>query len=115
MTKRRVEWTAEARDDLLQVVDFITFDNPVAAEHILYHLRTRALTLDRFAERGRLVPELRDTRFRQYRELIVKPWRMIYSIEKHVVRVIALFDGRRDLRELLHERFARTSTLRGGK
>ena len=54
-----------------------------------------------------MVPELRGTRFRQHRELIVTPWRMFYTIETDVVRVIAVFDGRRDLRELLHERFAR--------
>lgn len=105
----RVEWTAEARDDLLQVVDFIIFDNPLTAQRILDRLQSRALSLVRFAERGRVVSELRGTRFRQHRELIVIPWRMFYTIEKDVVRVIALFDGRRDLRELLHDRFARAS------
>lgn len=107
MAERRVEWTAEARDDLLQIVDFIAFDNPLTAQRILDRLQSRALGLARFAERGRMVPELRGTRFRQHRELIVTPWRMFYTIETDVVRVIAVFDGRRDLRELLHERFAR--------
>lgn len=109
MAERRVEWTAEARDDLLQVVNFISFDNPLTAQRILDRLQSRALSLVRFAERGRVVPELRGTRFRQHRELIVAPWRMFYTIETDVVRVIALFDGRRDLRELLHDRFARAS------
>lgn len=109
MVERRVEWTAEARDDLLQVVDFIAFDDPLTAQRILDRLRLRALSLDRLAQRGRVAPELRGTRFRQHRELIVAPWRMFYTIDKKAVRVIALFDGRRDLRELLHDRFARTS------
>ena len=109
MAERRVEWTAEARDDLLQVVDFIAFDDPLTAQRILDRLRLRALSLDRFAERGRVVPELRGTRFRQHRELVVTPWRIFYTIDKNVVRVIALFDGRRDPRELLHDRFARAS------
>lgn len=109
MAERRVEWTAEARDDLLQVVDFIAFDNPLTAQRILDRLRSRALSLDRLAERGRVVPELRGTRFRQHRELIVAPWRLFYTIDTDVVRVIALFDGRRNLRELLHDRFARAS------
>jgi hypothetical protein len=34
---------------------------------------------------------------------------MFYTIDTDVVRVIALFDGRRDLRNLLHDRFARAS------
>lgn len=110
MAERRVEWTAEARDDLLQVVDFIALNNPLTAERILNRLQSRALSLDRFAERGRVVPELRGTRFRQHRESIVNPWRVFYTIEADAVRVIALFDGRRNLRELLHERFARAAT-----
>ena len=109
MADRRVEWTADARDDLLQVVDFIALESPLTAEHILDRLRLRALTLARFAERGRVIPELRGTRFRQHRELIIRPWRMLYTIDTDVVRVIALFDGRRDLHELLHERFARAA------
>lgn len=109
MAERRVEWTAEARDDLLQVVDFIAFDNPLTAQRILDRLRSRTLSLDRLAERGRVVPELRGTRFRQHRELAVTPWRLFYTIDTDVVRVIAVFDGRRHLRELLHDRFARAS------
>jgi hypothetical protein len=34
---------------------------------------------------------------------------LFYTIDTGVVRVIALFDGRRDLRELPHDRFARAS------
>ena len=109
MAERRVEWTAEARDDLLQVVDFIAFDNPLTAQRVLDRLQLRALSPDRFAERGRVAPELRGTRFRQHRELVVTPWRMFYTIDTDVVRVIALFDGRRKLRDLLHDRFARAS------
>lgn len=112
MAERRVEWTAEARGDLLQLVDFIAFDNPLTAQRIPDRLQSRALGLARFAERGRIVPELRGTRFRQHRELIVIPRRMFYTIEADVVQVIALFDGRRDLRELLHERFVRASIPR---
>ena len=109
MAERRVKWTAEARYDLLQVVDFIAFDNPLTAQRILDRLRSRALSLNRVVERGRVVPELRGTRFRQHRELTVAPRRLFYTIDTGVVRVIALFDGRRDLRELLHDRFARAS------
>lgn len=111
MAKRRVAWTAPAREDLLQIVDFIADEDPNTAERILEQLLSRAASLGRMAERGRLVPELRSSApVRRHRELIVRPWRMIYVIENDGVYVTAVFDSRRDIARLLHDRFAR-----GGK
>jgi toxin ParE1/3/4 len=36
-----------------------------------------------------------------YRELIVKPYRLIYRVDGNDVWVIAVFDGRRDLTDVL--------------
>jgi hypothetical protein len=44
---------------------------------------------------------------RTWRELIVKPYRLIYRIEGEVVNVLAVFDGHRDLEDLLLERLLR--------
>ena len=43
-----------------------------------------------------------------YRELLVLPYRIVYRIEKPKVFVLAVLDGRRDLRQLLSERLLRT-------
>lgn len=43
-----------------------------------------------------------------WRELIVRPWRIIYRAEGDLVTVLALFDGRRDLEDVLLERLIRT-------
>ena len=41
-------------------------------------------------------------------ELLIKPWRLIYRIDPKTVWVLALLDGRRQLDDLLLERFLRS-------
>lgn len=108
MAERKVAWTAPARDDLLQVVDYIAEDDPVAAGRVLERLLGRAASLEQMAERGRRVPELHGMSDHCPRELIVRPWRLFYVIEGDKVYVTALFDGRRDVERLLQDRFVRS-------
>lgn len=55
-------------------------------------------------ERRRIVPELRKIGVVVYRELIVTPHRVPFRIRGRDVVVLAVFDGRRDLEELLLRR-----------
>lgn len=41
----------------------------------------------------------------RYRERIISPYRLIYRIERKMVFVVGLFDSRRDLDEILIDRF----------
>jgi len=44
---------------------------------------------------------------REYRELIIAPYRLIYRIRGHLVLVLGVFDSRRNLGDILLERLAR--------
>jgi len=57
--------------------------------------------------RGRIVPELKRHGVTGFRELIERPWRMIYFIKGKRVSVVSVLDGRRQLEDLLLERFLR--------
>jgi plasmid stabilization system protein ParE len=107
MRERRIRWTKTARGDLDIVVDYIAGDSVENALAVLDRLEQRADALRLAAERGRLVPELKAVDVLQYRELIERPWRIIYRIEPDQVVVLAVLDGRRDLRSLLLERLVR--------
>jgi len=107
MRERRIRWTKTARGDLDIVVDYIAEDSVENALAVLDRLEQRADALSLAAERGRLVPELKAVDVLQYRELIERPWRIIYRIEPDQVVVLAVLDGRRDLRSLLLERLVR--------
>ena len=63
--------------------------------------------MQRFPDRGRIVPELRIVDIFLYRELIEKPWRIIYRHDDKRVYVMAVLDSRRDLTSLLLERLTR--------
>ena len=93
-----------ARRDLEAIVDFIAEDSIENALDVLDRLEERAESLEVAAERGRVVPELRAVDVHQYRELIERPWRIVYRIEADRVLVLAVLDGRRDLRSLLLKR-----------
>ena len=74
---------------------------------MLRKLRNRAATLSSHARRGRVVPELAELGESSYRELVVDPYRLIYRIERTIVRVHVVIDGRRDVRQVLSERSSR--------
>ncbi|MCF7983295.1 MAG: type II toxin-antitoxin system RelE/ParE family toxin [Thiohalocapsa sp.] len=107
MHERRVRWTETARADLELIVDFIAEDSVEDAVGALDRLEERAEALRLAAERGRVVPELKVVDVFQYRELIERPWRIVYRIEPDRVVVLAVLDGRRDLVSLMLERLVR--------
>ena len=101
----RVEWTEEAEGDALHIVG--RFDSRINAERVIARLNHRATSLSMLPERGRIVPELARIGVTQFHEVFQGPWRILYEIRAHVVFIVAIFDGRRDLAEILFERFVR--------
>jgi toxin ParE1/3/4 len=74
---------------------------------MLEKLKQKASLPARFPERGRFVPELGRFAIRTYRELHVRPYRVLYRIAGRRVIVLGVFDGRRDLSELILRRLLR--------
>ncbi len=102
-----VRWTEIAEEDLAAIVEYIALDNPDAAQAVFDHIRAKAEKLVSFPERGRVVPELNKYGLSQYRELFPTPWRIIYRVMEDIVFVMAVFDGRRNLEDILLERITR--------
>jgi len=102
-----IEWTEVALADLEELVSFIEREEPAAAPAVLQRLEQAAQRLARNPQRGRVVPELARFEIRLYRELIVRPWRILYRVGQRRVFVMAVLDGRRDLEALLLSRLLR--------
>jgi len=109
MKRRRVLWAEVARRDLEGIVDHLATDSPRAALDTLDRLEGRARSLTTMAERGRVVPELARLHIRQYRELVIAPYRVIYRPTPTEVVAVAVFDGRRSLEDVLLDRLVRAS------
>lgn len=105
---RSVVWAEEAVHDLERIIEFIALADLDAAGRWLASIRDRARSLVSNPERGRMVPELRAIGVTAYRELVIRPYRLLYRIEPERVVVVAIFDGRRDLADLLLARLIRT-------
>lgn len=107
MSRYTVEWAFTARDDLESVASYIAEDSAINALSVVERIEARAETLVTLPMRGRIVPELRWHGVMTFRELIEKPWRLIYRIEADRVVVVSVLDGRRSLEDLLLDRFVR--------
>lgn len=109
MSKPRwqVLWTETAARDLEELVAFIAADSPENARRVLVRLQERTAALEVHPVRGRIVPELASFGFSAWRELLVKPHRVIYRVELSRVYLLAVVDGRRDLEDLLLKRLVR--------
>lgn len=87
----------------------IAGDSSLSAERVLGRLEDQATRLAHIAERGRRIPEPASRKRQQrsnWRELLVRPWRIVYTIEADLVLALAVVDGRRDLRAWLAGRSA---------
>ncbi len=100
----RILWTENALSDLGGVTDFIAVDSPRAADSVADRIEDACSALRRFPARCKVVPELRESEGEKYRELVVKPYVILIRIEENTVYVLGVFDGRRDLEDVLHRR-----------
>jgi len=103
----RVLWTETAVRDLEGIVSYVAAEAPINADRILARLKSKAESLEVTPERGRLVPELLRHGLAVWRELIVRPYRIMYRIDGRTVYVLAVLDFRRDLEDILLERVVR--------
>jgi plasmid stabilization system protein ParE len=105
--RRTIVYGDGAKDDILAITDYIACDSAINAGKVLDRLEYRIDTLAALPERGRVVPELQWHGITSIREVLEKPWRILYEIGAHEVLIVAVYDGRRHLNDVLLERFLR--------
>jgi addiction module RelE/StbE family toxin len=86
----KISWTKEAMNNLQQIEDFISIDNPEAAIHLTEKLISLTKDLGRFPKKGRIVPELSIDRIR---EIIHKNYRTVYTIKKNSITILTVFES----------------------
>ncbi len=106
--RQGVYWSPVAKSDLVGIIQYISENNPETARKIFQGLRTECAKLAPFPLSGRIVPELKKQNVIIYREILVLPWRIIYRVVNETIYILAVFDGRRDLQDVLLERILRS-------
>jgi addiction module RelE/StbE family toxin len=96
-----IKWTAPARDDLDEIVEYIAQTNMTYAVKVLDKIELAVKNLDTFPKRGRIVPELERYGYVLYREIIVDYWRIMYKVENDIVYIMVIIDGRRNVEDII--------------
>lgn len=102
-----VEWTTSAKNDLLNIVTYIKKDSPAAANDVYQKIKEKAHSSNFFPLKGRVVPELQKEGITFYREIIAAPWRIIYKVGNESVYIMAIFDSRQNIEEILLQKLLR--------
>jgi toxin ParE1/3/4 len=95
----RIFWTQIAVQDLRGIFDFISKDNPAAAERVGQELIQEAEAMGLFPRSGRMVPEKKNPLIR---ETIVGSYRIIYQVDdsSKVVAIVRIWHSARGAPEL---------------
>jgi len=90
----KVVWTDRAKQRLREIHDYIAQDAPLVAPLVVRRLVQRSRQLETLPQSGRTVPEYQRE---DIRELLVRPYRIIYLILPERVDVVTV----RHYRQLL--------------
>jgi toxin ParE1/3/4 len=100
-----VRLTPGAEEDLEAIYDYLAGHRGADdAEALLDRLLTKVGTLERFPMRGSVPKELAPLGIREFRQIVVPPFRLIYRVIGDTVFVTLIADGRRDMQALLARR-----------
>ena len=89
---REVVWTDPAWEDLEAAAEYITRDSEAYAAAFVEEMKAAATSLSEMAERGHIDPEIGDA---SIRELLVRPYRLVYQLTDRQVRILAIIHGAR--------------------
>jgi toxin ParE1/3/4 len=108
VSARRVHYTSLAYEDLTSLLMWIATERGLELAEKVDAMLERAIeSLARMPDRGRMVSELRDRGYPDHRELVVRPYRLVYYAQGREVWIVAILDGRRQVEDLLLERARR--------
>lgn len=100
-----VELTQGAEDDLEAIHVYLAESrSPDDAEAILASFLEKIDTLERFPSRGNVPKELDALGIREFRQILLPPYRLIYRVAGSTAFLLVIADGRRDMQALLERR-----------
>lgn len=106
--KYKVIIDPQAKLDVKEIFIYVAVNDSIqSANKLLDALEETCSKLERIPERGHIPPELRPTGIKKYLEIHYKPYRIIYEIEKNIIYIHCVIDGRRNIQEILSDRFLR--------
>jgi toxin ParE1/3/4 len=101
----KVLLTEGAEQDIEAIYNHISeFDCVANADYVLDALMNVVERLASFPERGTYPKELSALGIKEYRQVLFKPYRVIYRVSESNVIIYLIADGRRDMQSVLARR-----------
>ena len=101
----QVELTAGAEHDLRTLFRYLADQTSTErADALLDALLAKIETLETWPERGSIPREMEALGIREFRQMLLPPWRLIYRVTGQRAIVLVIADGRRDMQTLLERR-----------
>ena len=92
----KVYWTDNSIGHLLGIYEYIARNSPVYAKRVVDRITRRSEQIAEFPLSGRKVPEYKTE---DIREIIEKPYRIIYRIKSDKIDILAVIHGAKLLPE----------------
>ena len=86
----KVYWTDNSIGHLLGIYEYIARNSPVYAKRVVDRITRRSEQIAEFPLSGRKVPEYKTE---DIREIIEKPYRIIYRIKSDQIDILAVIHG----------------------
>jgi len=90
----KLTWSPLAIERVSEIAGYIARDKPVAAEKWVNKIFGLVERLSEFPERGRVVPEINNTMFR---EIISGNYHILYKHEKSTISILTVRHGKQIL------------------
>ncbi len=90
----RVHWTNTAVDHLLAIHEYTAQNSEIYADRLMDRLTRRSEQIGRLPQSGRMVPEYKRE---DLREVIERPYRIIYRIKEEQIDVLAVVHSAQQL------------------
>lgn len=81
----QIIWTEPALQELDEIADYISLDNPEAANRLVQKAFNRIEQLAQYPKTGKAVEELKES---VYREVVLPPCRIFYRVENEQIYII---------------------------
>lgn len=104
MEQTNLIWTETSIKDLEEIIEYISDDSINIAIEKYETIIEATNDLINYPKKGRIIPELEMQNITKYRELIMKPWKIMYKQEQNIVYIMAIIDGRRNIEDILMKR-----------
>lgn len=105
MKKLQLAWHPSALADLENILDYLNFQESfVAAKKLRSKIKSSTQKLRGHPRMGGVIPEFIEMGIRDFREIIVAPYRIFYRVNLKTVVILSVLDSRRHLEEILFDK-----------